>query len=149
MVLKLMVSLGCALSLTACHIETYEDEHGEDCDGAAGQSGKLPAAGGSSGTATGGSGGDGSGGSAGSASGGSAGAGSGGSAGSAVGGSAGASAATCADQQTEAACVVFGDCEPIYAGVDCSCGPDCACMGGEPGCVCASFEFFACQSTTQ
>ena len=52
---------------------------------------------------------------------------------------------TCADMQTEVECVEFGGCEPIYAGVDCSCGPDCECTGGEPGCVCESFEFFKCE----
>jgi len=52
---------------------------------------------------------------------------------------------TCADQQTETECIDFGGCEPVYAGVDCSCGPDCECTGGEPGCVCASFEFFKCE----
>ncbi len=52
---------------------------------------------------------------------------------------------TCVDMKTEVDCVAFGGCEPVYAGVDCSCGQDCECTGGEPGCVCASFEFFKCE----
>lgn len=52
--------------------------------------------------------------------------------------------AACEDLETEAACSARSDCEPVYAGIDCSCGPDCTCIGGEPGCVCESFEFFAC-----
>jgi hypothetical protein len=52
---------------------------------------------------------------------------------------------TCSDVTSETDCVVRPDCAPLYAGVDCSCGPDCACQGGEPGCVCESFEFFRCE----
>jgi Cys-rich repeat protein len=52
---------------------------------------------------------------------------------------------TCADMTDEASCSARVDCTPIYAGVDCSCGPDCTCHGGEPGCVCQSFEFFRCE----
>jgi hypothetical protein len=33
----------------------------------------------------------------------------------------------------------------VYAGVSCSCGPDCHCVGGEAGCICESFEFFRCE----
>lgn len=51
---------------------------------------------------------------------------------------------TCEELDTELACSERADCEPVYAGVDCSCGPDCTCIGGEPGCVCESFEFFTC-----
>ncbi len=51
----------------------------------------------------------------------------------------------CADLATEDDCVGRADCQPVYAGVDCSCGADCTCTGGEPGCVCASFEFFKCE----
>jgi hypothetical protein len=54
--------------------------------------------------------------------------------------------AACEDLSDESACAARLDCEPIYAGIDCSCGPDCACVGGEPGCVCEGFEFFACES---
>lgn len=46
----------------------------------------------------------------------------------------------------ENACSGRWDCEVIYAGVDCSCGSGCECMGGEPGCVCESFDFFRCES---
>jgi hypothetical protein len=56
-----------------------------------------------------------------------------------------ASPTTCADLANEATCSARADCMPIYAGVDCSCGPDCTCQGGEPGCVCQSFEFFRCE----
>lgn len=55
-----------------------------------------------------------------------------------------APAPTCADWETESDCSAQSGCTPVYAGVDCSCGPDCVCVGGEPGCICAAFEFFAC-----
>lgn len=54
---------------------------------------------------------------------------------------------TCAELETELECVGRGDCVPIYAGVGCSCGVDCTCKGGEPGCVCQSFEFFRCDAS--
>ncbi len=53
---------------------------------------------------------------------------------------------TCAELDTEAACTHRSDCTPIYAGTNCSCGDDCECHGGEPGCVCESFQFFVCQA---
>lgn len=56
---------------------------------------------------------------------------------------------TCADILAEAECVARADCEPIYAGVNCSCGAGCECQGGEPGCVCESFEFHACGEVPQ
>lgn len=56
---------------------------------------------------------------------------------------------TCGELANEAACVGRDDCVPSYAGVDCSCGPDCTCKGGEPGCVCESFEFFRCEPAPQ
>src|SRR5215217_7685353 len=49
---------------------------------------------------------------------------------------------TCAELESEAACSNRRDCEPVYGGINCSCGADCECEGGEPGCVCESFEFF-------
>jgi hypothetical protein len=52
---------------------------------------------------------------------------------------------TCGELTTEAACTHRSDCTPIYAGINCSCGPDCECRGGEPGCVCESFGFFGCE----
>lgn len=52
---------------------------------------------------------------------------------------------TCGELMTEAACTHRTDCTPIYAGINCSCGQDCECKGGEPGCVCESFDFFVCQ----
>jgi hypothetical protein len=55
-----------------------------------------------------------------------------------------ADAETCAELEGESACDTRNDCVTIYAGTDCSCGPECACIGGEPGCVCQSFEFFQC-----
>ncbi len=55
-----------------------------------------------------------------------------------------ASAPTCGELGTEAECAARADCLPIYAGIECSCGADCTCQGGEPGCVCQSFEFFRC-----
>ncbi len=54
---------------------------------------------------------------------------------------------TCGELSDEAACVARTDCEPVFAGVNCSCGPDCSCIGGAPGCVCDSFEFFRCEAT--
>ncbi len=53
---------------------------------------------------------------------------------------------TCGELKTEAACTHRSDCTPVYAGTNCSCGQDCACKGGEPGCVCESFAFFVCQA---
>lgn len=53
---------------------------------------------------------------------------------------------TCAELETEAACTHRSDCTPIYGGTNCSCGQDCECQGGEPGCICESFEFFVCQA---
>jgi hypothetical protein len=55
-------------------------------------------------------------------------------------------AETCPELETEAACSNRRDCVPVYGGINCSCGKDCECKGGEPGCICESFEFFACQS---
>jgi hypothetical protein len=51
---------------------------------------------------------------------------------------------TCSDLESEAECSERSECTPVYAGVDCSCGPDCTCVGGEPGCICEAFQFFAC-----
>ncbi|MGE0323838.1 MAG: hypothetical protein AB7K71_09540 [Polyangiaceae bacterium] len=56
-----------------------------------------------------------------------------------------ADAETC-EELSEDGCGARTDCEVIYAGVDCSCGAGCECQGGEPGCVCDSFEFFRCQA---
>lgn len=116
----------CLAIATACNIESHEGDVNETC-GDAGAAGQSVASGGSGGAG-------------------------GGSAGSAAGsGSAGAAGGTtlptCADIATEAECVAQTGCEPVYAGIDCSCGPDCACVGGEPNCVCVSFEFFECRET--
>ena len=56
-----------------------------------------------------------------------------------------AGAETCAELRTEADCDNRNDCVSIYAGTNCSCGPECTCIGGEPGCVCESFAFFTCE----
>lgn len=53
---------------------------------------------------------------------------------------------TCAELDTELACTHRSDCTPIYGGTNCSCGQDCECHGGEPGCVCETFQFFVCQA---
>lgn len=53
---------------------------------------------------------------------------------------------TCGELETEAACTHRSDCTPIYGGTNCSCGADCECQGGEPGCICESFEFFVCRA---
>ena len=50
----------------------------------------------------------------------------------------------CEELAEEQSCLERSDCEAVYAGVNCSCGPDCTCTGGEPGCVCEDFEFFKC-----
>ena len=50
----------------------------------------------------------------------------------------------CADLPDETACAQRNDCEPVYAGVNCSCGANCQCEPGQAGCVCESFEYFAC-----
>ena len=55
-----------------------------------------------------------------------------------------ADAETCGELTTEAACDERDDCVTVYAGTNCSCGPECSCIGGEPGCVCETFEFFRC-----
>lgn len=55
---------------------------------------------------------------------------------------------TCGELGSEAECGARSDCKPIYAGIECSCGADCTCQGGEPGCVCQSFEFFRCADAT-
>jgi hypothetical protein len=52
---------------------------------------------------------------------------------------------TCEQLDSEADCIARPECEPIYAGVDCSCGANCTCQPGEAGCICASFEFFKCE----
>ena len=56
-----------------------------------------------------------------------------------------ADAETCAELSTESVCDNRNDCMAIYAGINCSCGADCTCKGGEPGCVCESFQFFSCE----
>jgi len=53
---------------------------------------------------------------------------------------------TCGELETELACTHRSDCTPIYGGTNCSCGQDCECQGGEPGCICESFEFFVCRA---
>jgi|SRR5882724_9724802 len=52
---------------------------------------------------------------------------------------------TCGELDTELSCTNRKDCTPVYGGVNCSCGTNCECHGGEPGCVCESFQFFVCQ----
>ena len=56
-----------------------------------------------------------------------------------------ADAETCGELLTEQECTDRTDCTPIYGGTNCSCGADCECQGGEPGCICESFEFFVCR----
>jgi hypothetical protein len=50
----------------------------------------------------------------------------------------------CIELATEEACTERDDCTPLYAGTDCSCGPDCTCIGGEPGCVCETYGYLVC-----
>ena len=52
---------------------------------------------------------------------------------------------TCGELRSELSCGNRVDCTPIYAGTGCSCGQDCECVGGEPGCICESFAFFVCE----
>lgn len=56
-----------------------------------------------------------------------------------------ADAETCGELATESACTQRRDCVPIYGGTNCSCGADCECQGGEPGCICERFEYFVCR----
>jgi hypothetical protein len=56
-----------------------------------------------------------------------------------------ADAETCGELLAEAECAARADCTPIYGGTNCSCGADCECQGGEPGCICETFQFFVCQ----
>lgn len=53
---------------------------------------------------------------------------------------------TCGELDLEADCAARTDCIPVYGGTNCSCGQDCECEGGEPGCICESFEFFVCRA---
>jgi hypothetical protein len=53
---------------------------------------------------------------------------------------------TCGELDLEADCAARADCIPVYGGTNCSCGQDCECEGGEPGCICESFEFFVCRA---
>jgi len=57
-----------------------------------------------------------------------------------------AEAETCPELSSESSCDNRKDCMSIYAGINCSCGPECTCVGGEPGCVCESFKFFSCEA---
>jgi hypothetical protein len=50
----------------------------------------------------------------------------------------------CPDIASEAECFDRDDCVTVYAGINCTCGPDCSCTGFEAGCVCESFEYFGC-----
>ena len=56
---------------------------------------------------------------------------------------------TCLELASEGECDARNDCLTVYAGTDCSCGPECTCSGGEPGCVCQSFEFFQCEPVVE
>jgi hypothetical protein len=51
---------------------------------------------------------------------------------------------TCAELADEAACKIRTDCQPIFAGTDCSCGPNCTCFDGAEGCTCEHFAYFTC-----
>jgi hypothetical protein len=55
-------------------------------------------------------------------------------------------AETCPELESETTCSNRRDCMPVYGGINCSCGQDCECKGGEPGCICESFDFVACQA---
>jgi hypothetical protein len=52
---------------------------------------------------------------------------------------------TCGEMEGEPECAERSDCIPVYGGINCSCGADCECQGGEPGCICESFEYLVCQ----
>ena len=51
---------------------------------------------------------------------------------------------TCAELPDEVTCELRADCQPIYAGTDCSCGPNCTCFDGAEGCTCEHFAYFTC-----
>lgn len=55
----------------------------------------------------------------------------------------------CSELSDESTCAERGDCVSTYAGINCTCGPDCTCMGGEPNCVCERFEFHACADVAE
>jgi hypothetical protein len=57
-----------------------------------------------------------------------------------------AEAETCGELESEAECADRTDCIAVYGGVNCSCGADCECQGGEPGCICESFEYLVCRA---
>jgi hypothetical protein len=44
----------------------------------------------------------------------------------------------------ETACATRADCIPVYGGTDCKDPNGGQCVGGQPGCVCASYGFVAC-----
>jgi len=52
---------------------------------------------------------------------------------------------TCGELDSELACTNRRDCTPVYGGMNCSCGSNCQCHGGEPGCVCERFGFVTCE----
>lgn len=58
-----------------------------------------------------------------------------------------ADAETCGELETEPECSERSDCIAVYGGIDCSCGADCECQGGEPGCICESFEYLVCRAS--
>jgi hypothetical protein len=60
-----------------------------------------------------------------------------------------AAAETCTELDLEVDCTARADCIPVYGGTNCSCGRDCECEGGEPGCICESFEFFVCRAAAE
>jgi hypothetical protein len=51
---------------------------------------------------------------------------------------------TCAELPDEVTCELRADCQPIYAGTDCSCGPNCTCFDGAEGCTCEHFGYVTC-----
>jgi hypothetical protein len=57
-----------------------------------------------------------------------------------------ANAETCGEMESEQECADRTDCIAVYGGINCSCGADCECQGGEPGCICESFDYLVCQA---
>lgn len=53
-------------------------------------------------------------------------------------------ALTCADFDTEGACLAREDCKPVYSGVDCVDASGGECTSGDTDCTCASFAFALC-----
>jgi hypothetical protein len=54
---------------------------------------------------------------------------------------------SCEELTSETDCQArAGECQTLYTGINCSCGPGCSCEAQDAGCTCESFEYVACRS---